>query len=111
MTHEEEFTLKLKFQDTYKAVANYIRNGLGIKRDDVEKYIQGFVREVISGYDFYPVIKDVVRDKMAEALKERYSYTPESDMRKYIERAIRDEVTKQVSDVIKDQVKVVLKEQ
>jgi len=47
-----DFVLKVKFQDTYKALANYINHGLGIKRDDVERYLEDFARKVVNEYDF-----------------------------------------------------------
>ena len=68
-----DFVLKVKFQDTYKALANYINNGLGIKRDDVERYLEDFARKIIHEYDFYPVIKAVMNEKLTEVFREKYS--------------------------------------
>lgn len=106
-----DFVLKVKFQDTYKALANYINNGLGIKRDDVERYIEDFARKVIHEYDFYPVIKAVMNEKLTEVFRERYSYLPDKGLKSYLEKIIKDEISKQVSETIKEQVKVVLKNQ
>lgn len=115
MTHEEEFVLKVKFQDTYKAIANYIRNGLGITREDVEKYLHDFAKDIVAGYDFYPAIQSVIDAKMIQVFRERYSYYPDKGLKGYIEKAIRDEVSNQVKavvqDVVKDTVKAILKDQ
>lgn len=106
-----DFILKVKFQDTYKALANYINNGLGIKRDDVERYLEDFARKIINEYNFYPVIKTVIDEKLVSVFREKYSYLPDKGLRSYLEKIVKDEISKQVSETIKEQVKVVLKEQ
>lgn len=106
-----DFILKVKFQDTYKALANYINNGLGIKRDDVEKYLEDFARKIVNDYDFYPVIKSVIDDKMIQTFRERYSYYPDKGLKSYLEKVVKEEISKQVSETVKEQVRVVLKEQ
>ena len=106
-----DFILKVKFQDTYKALANYINNGLGIKREDVERYLEDFARKAVKEYDFYPAIKSVINDKMIEVFRERYSYYPDKGLKSYIEKVVKDEITKQVSETVKEQVRIVLKDQ
>ena len=106
-----DFVLKVKFQDTYKALANYIKNGLGITRDDVEKYLRDFAHDAVREYDFCPAVKSVINERMVEVFRERYSYSPDRGLKSYIEKAVRDEISKQVSEAVKEQVRVVLKDQ
>ena len=106
-----DFILKVKFQDTYKALANYINNGLGIKRDDVERHLEDFARKVVSEYNFYPVVKEVINDKMMQLFREKYSYWPDKGLKNYLEKVIKDEISRQVSETVKEQIKVVLKEE
>lgn len=106
-----DFILKVKFQDTYKALANYINNGLGIKREDVERYLEDFARKAVNEYDFYPIIKTVINERILEVFKKQYSYWPDTGLKAYFEKAIKDEISRQVSHTVKEQIRVVLKDQ
>lgn len=106
MTKENELVLKVKFQDTYKAIANYIRNGLGIKRNDILRYIEECVKNEISKIDLNKLVKEAIRDEMIYVMRKKYSYDGHSDLRGYVDTAIREEVKAQVSRSVISRIKI-----
>lgn len=109
MTHEEEMVIRVKFQDTYKAVANYIRNGLGVTRETVEKYIQDFTKEAIRDYlQENPTLvenltRKIIREEMDRALPGTWHT---SGLKKYIGTVMDGAIQKEVKAAINERVTV-----
>lgn len=109
MTHEEEMVIRVKFQDTYKTVANYIRNGLGVTKETVEAYIRDFVKEAIRDYiqmnpEFIDgLARKIVREEMDKVLPGSWR---QSGLQKYVSQIVETSIQKQVKAAIDARVTV-----
>ena len=112
MTQEQEMVIRVKFQDTYKAVANYIRNGLGVTRETVFGYIQEFTKKAVEDFmrenpDFLAgIMKQVVLEEMNNAVPGGWY---REGLRTYIKQQVGKELETMIKAAINETVKVEVK--
>jgi hypothetical protein len=112
MTNEQEMVIRVKFQDTYKAVANYIKNGLGVTRETVFGYIEKFTKQSIEDYfcerpEFVrDIAKSIVLENMNKVLPAAWS---RSGVQKFIADTMDAELRAMIKAELDARVKVEIK--
>ncbi len=106
----EDMYFKFSGRDTYKAVKEYIKNGLGLSKEDIEAEIRAYgeeaARKAVNVTQVPLAIQYQVEHRIDEALNAGFGYTGHERLKQIIERAVEAEVKKQVAEVIRDKVKV-----
>lgn len=111
----EDIYFKITGSDTYKAVKQYIHNGLGLNKEDIKNEVVAEAKrqtaKVLSEQDIPAAFSAEIQKKIDRALYKRFGWCGNNSFGKYIEDIIRAEVKKQVSEIIKEKVNVILREE
>lgn len=106
----EDMYFKFSGRDTYKAVKEYIKNGLGLSKEDIESEIRAYgeeaARKAVNVTQVPLAIKYQIEQRIDEALKAGYGWSGKERLKEVIEKAVEAEVKKQVAEVIREKVKV-----
>lgn len=106
----EDMYFKFSGRDTYKAVKEYIKNGLGLSKEDIEAEIRAYgeeaARKAVNVTQVPLAIKYQIEQRIDEALKAGYGWSGKERLKEVIEKAVEAEVKKQVAEVIREKVKV-----
>lgn len=106
----EDMYFKLSGRDTYKAVKEYIKNGLGLSKEDIEAEIRAYGEEAalkaVNVTQVPLAIKYQIDQRIDEALKAGYGWSGKERLKEVIEKAVEAEVKKQVAEVVREKVKV-----
>lgn len=110
----EDMYFKFSGRDTYKAVKEYIKNGLGLSKEDIEAEIRAYgeeaARKAVNVTQVPLAIKYQIEQRIDEALKAEYGWSGKERLRDVIEKAVRAEVQKQVSEVVREKMAEFFKE-
>lgn len=106
-------TFKFSGRDTYKAVKQYIHNGLGLSKEDIEKAIKDeamrYVQDVRFDYMVVNRVESRVDKMIADTLKKIYGYFPESEITKIVRSKADEMIRKSIDEAIKTQFSQALK--
>lgn len=106
----EDMYFKFSGRDTYKAVKEYIKNGLGLSKEDIEAEIRAYgeaaAERAINSYQVPRALNSRIDERIDMALNAGYGYTGHSRLKELIVKAVEVEVKKQVAEVIREKVKV-----
>ena len=106
----EDMYFKFSGRDTYKAVKEFIKNGLGLSKEDIEAEIRAYgeeaARKAVNVTQVPLAIKYQIEQRIDEALKAGYGWSGKERLKEVIEKAVEAEVKKQVAEVIREKVKV-----
>lgn len=106
----EDMVFKFSGRDTYKAVKEYIKNGLGLSKEDIEAEIRAYAeeraREAVNVTQVPLAIKYQIDKRIDEALNADYWCSGKGRLKEIIEKMVEAEVKKQVAEVIREKVKV-----
>lgn len=102
----EDFYFKFSGADTYKAVKNFIKNGLGLNKQDIISQIKNeaitYAEKAIQEFHMSKRIDDLIEEKISKAMIGKFGWDYNDSLKKYIERKVDTEVSNQVSKIIKD---------
>ena len=106
----EDMYFKFSGRDTYKAVKEYIKNGLGLSKEDIEAEIRAYgeaaAERAINSYQVPLALNSRIDERIDMAMNAGFGYTGHERLKQIIERAVEAEVKKQVAEVIREKVKV-----
>lgn len=99
----EDFYFKFSGADTYKAVENFIKNGLGLNKQDIIDQIKNeaisYAEKAIKEFHMSKRIDNLIEERISRAMIDKFGSLQLKD---YIERKVGAEVNNQVSKIIKD---------
>lgn len=104
----EDFYFKFKFSgdETYKAVENFIKNGLGLSKQDIIDQIKNeaisYAGKAIEEFHMSKRIDDLIEERISKAMISKFGWNSNESLKNYIERKVDAEVNNQVSKIIKD---------
>ena len=115
MEDEKVFPINVKFDGNYKAIANDIRNGLGVKKEDIDDYIQKFAEEAVRRYvmehsqQIDKIVDNAFNDTMKRLFSNKNGFSWERNFSNYVSQAIDSEVKKKVAETVAENIEVRLK--
>ena len=102
----EDFYFKFSGADTYKAVKNFIKNGLGLNKQDIINQIKNesitYAEKAIQEFHMSKRIDDLIEERISKAMVDKFGWGSNQSLKNYIERKVDAEVNNQVSKIIKD---------
>ena len=102
----EDIYFKFSGADTYKAVKNFIKNGLGLNKQDIISQIKNeaitYAEKAIQEFHMSRRIDDLIEERITKAMIGKFGYNNNESLKNYIERKVDAEVNNQVSKIIKD---------
>lgn len=102
----EDIYFKITGSDTYKAVKQYIKNGLGLSKEDIEIEIRSYACKVaeqaVEKAQLPRILEDKIDRRINEALTGGYGWNGQSELKHIIEKAVEAEVQKQVAKVVQE---------
>lgn len=104
----EDFYFKFKFSgdETYKAVSNFIKNGLGLSKQDILAQIKNeaisYAEKAIQEFHMSKRIDDLIEERISKAMISKFGWNSNQSLKNYIEERVDTEVKNQVSKIIKD---------
>lgn len=102
----EDFYFKFSGADTYKAVKNFIKNGLGLTRQDVLNQIKDeaifYAEKAIQEFHMSERIDNLIEEKISKALAGKFGWNYNDSLKNYIKRKVDTEIKNQVSEIIKN---------
>ena len=102
----EDFYFKFSGADTYKAVRNFIKNGLGLNRQDIADQIKNeaisYAEKAINEFHMSKRVDTLIEQRITRALVNRFGYDSSDSLKSYIEKRVEAEVRNQVSEIIKN---------
>lgn len=102
----EDFYFKFSGADTYKAVANFIKNGLGLNKQDIISQIKNeaisYAEKAIKEFHMSKRIDDLIEERISRAMVDRFGWGSNQSLKNYIEERVDIEVKNQVSKIIQD---------
>lgn len=102
----EDFYFKFSGADTYKAVKNFIKNGLGLNKQDIINQIKNeaiaYSEKAIQEFHMSKRIDDLIEERISRAMVDRFGWGSNQSLKNYIEERVDTEVKNQVSKIIKD---------
>lgn len=102
----EDFYFKFSGADTYKAVTNFIKNGLGLNKQDIISQIKNeaisYAEKAIQEFHMSKRIDDLIEERISRAMVDRFGWGSNQSLKNYIEERVDTEVKNQVSKIIKD---------
>lgn len=102
----EDFYFKFSGADTYKAVENFIKNGLGLNKQDIINQIKNeaitYAEKAIKEFHMSKRIDDLIEERISKAMVDKFGWGSNQSLKNYIERKVDAEVNNQVSKIIKD---------
>lgn len=102
----EDIYFKFSGADTCKAVKNYIKNGLGLNKQDIADQIKNeaisYAEKAINEFHMSKRIDTLIEQRITRVLVDRYGYNSSDSLKSYIEKRVEAEVRNQVSEIIKN---------
>lgn len=102
----EDFYFKFSGADTYKAVKNFIKNGLGLNKQDIINIIKdtaiSYAEKAIQEFHVPKRIDELIEERISKALADRFGWGANASLKNYIEKRIDTEINNQVSEIIKN---------
>lgn len=102
----EDFYFKFSGADTYKAIKNFIENGLGLNKQDIINQIKNetitYAEKAIQEFHMSKRIDNLIEERISKAMMGKFGWDYNDSLKKYIERKVDAEVSNQVSKIIKD---------
>lgn len=110
----EDMYFKFSGRDAYKAVKEYIKNGLGLSKEDIEAEIRAYgeaaAERAINGYQVPTALNCRIDERIDMALNAGFGYTGHAKLKEIIVKAVEAEVKKQVAEVIREKMAEFFKE-
>lgn len=107
----EDIYFKITGADTYKAVKQYIKNGLGLSKEDIELEIQNagikFAERVLDSKAIELEIDRVLERKIDNALGR---YDPNTRLIRIVEDTVKRTVEKRVDEIMKEKFVDIMRE-
>lgn len=107
------FTLKINGGDVYKAVKNFIKNGLGLKKEDIIQEIKNqsidFAKEALNETLIDKKLNEEINNRIYKALNSSFGWNYQDSLKEYIERKINEEIKKCIAETIKEKITVQFK--
>ena len=104
----EDFYFKFKFSgdETYKAVSNFIKNGLGLNKQDIINQIKNeaiaYAEKAIQEFHMSKRIDNLIEERISSAMIGKFGWNSNESLKNYIEKRIDIEINNQVSEIIKN---------
>ncbi len=107
---------KFTGRDTYRAVKQFIKNGLGLSKGDIENEIKAaafeYASKAIENYSVPNAFRDAIESRITSALRSVRAYSSwDSVILSMIEKAIEKEVKEQVDKIIKERIAVTIRQE
>lgn len=102
----EDFYFKFSGADTYKAVENFIKNCLGLNKQDIISQIKNeaiaYAEKAIQEFHMSKRIDNLIEERISSAMIGKFGWNSDESLKKYIEKRVDTEINNQVSKIIKD---------
>lgn len=86
----EDIYFKFSGADTYKAVKNYIKNGLGLNRQDIADQIKNeaisYAEKAINEFHMSKRVDTLIEQRITRALTDKYGWNSSDSLKSYIEK-------------------------
>lgn len=114
----EDIVVKVSGRDVYKAVKQYLNNGLGLTKEEVQAQIkekaESWARDHLVKEQVERIIKEQVNKTMHAAVlsatgyPDYYPLNTKAALKEYITKKIEGEITKVAAEITKDAVQAFL---
>ena len=114
----EDIVVRVSARDVYKAVKNYLNNGLGLTKEEVQAQIKERAESWVRDSILEKQMDKIIREKVDEALRDAvmsatghpyyYPLNTKEALKEYIKKRIEGEITKVAAEITKDAVQAFL---